>query len=168
VDSDVTVGVEWQFGGSPIASSDRVMISPVATMRPPFTSTLTLSPLTMSDGGQYTCQATADSASPHVTASMEGRSSAQTVTVAGNPETLLRSAPSPVLMACTVCTVEAGGIASCLHALSCNCNLQLAMCGGRLLEHEHYMYMYIIMVKLNVMDVQAGFISLPQISHLRL
>ena len=72
VDSDVTVDVEWLFGGSLIAPFDRVIISPVATMRPPFTSTLTLSPLTMSDGGQYTCQATADSASPYVASSAEG------------------------------------------------------------------------------------------------
>ena len=79
VDTDVTVDVQW----TSVASSDRVMISPVTSMRSPFISTLTLSPLSMSDAGQYSCVATADSSSQYITASSQGQSSMETLTVAG-------------------------------------------------------------------------------------
>ena len=78
VDTDVTVDVQW----TPVASSDRVTISPVTSMRSPFISTLTLSPLSMSDAGQYSCEATADSSSQYITASSQGQSSMEMVTVA--------------------------------------------------------------------------------------
>ena len=49
VDTDVTVAVQW----TPDTTSDRVMISAVSSMRSPFISTLTLSPLSMTDATQY-------------------------------------------------------------------------------------------------------------------
>ena len=77
VDTDVTVDVQW----TPVASSDRVMISPVTSMRSPFISTLTLSPLSMSDAGQHSCEATADSSSQYITASSQGQSLMEALTV---------------------------------------------------------------------------------------
>ena len=79
VDTDVTVDVQW----TPAASSDRVMISAVSSMRPPFISTLTLSPLSMSDAGQYSCGASADSSSQYITASSQGHSQVEPLTVTG-------------------------------------------------------------------------------------
>ena len=79
VDTDVTMDVQWTL----VASSDHVMISPVTSMRSPFISALTLSPLNMSDAGQYSCVATADSSSQYITASSQGQSSMETLTVAG-------------------------------------------------------------------------------------
>ena len=79
VDTDVTVDVQWTLP----ASSDRVMISAVYSMRPPFISTLTLSPLSMSDAGQYSCEATADSSSQYITASSQGQSQVEPLTVTG-------------------------------------------------------------------------------------
>ena len=79
VDTDVTVDVQW----TPVASSDRVTISPVTSMRSPFISTLTLSPLSMSDAGQYSCEATADSSSQYITTSSQGQSLMEMLTVTG-------------------------------------------------------------------------------------
>ena len=79
VDTDVTVDVRWTL----VASSDHVMISPVTSMRSPFISTLTLSPLSMSDAGQYSCEATADSSSQYITASSQGQSLIEVLTVTG-------------------------------------------------------------------------------------
>ena len=83
VDTDVTVGVVWRFNSTPVAPSARIQIPPVSSTRSPFTSTLTLSPLNMSDDGQFSCEATADSASPHITASSLGESQDRTVAVEG-------------------------------------------------------------------------------------
>ena len=77
VDTDVTVDVHWTSA----ASTDRVMISNVTSMRSPFISTLTLSPLNMSDAGQYSCEATADSSSQYIAASSQGQSQLGTVAV---------------------------------------------------------------------------------------
>ena len=78
VDTDVTVDVQW----TSVASSDRVMISPVTSMRSPFISTLTLSPLIMSDAGQYSCEATANSTSQYITASNQNQSQVEMLVVA--------------------------------------------------------------------------------------
>ena len=72
MDTDVTVTVQW----TPDTTSDRVSISP-------FISTLTLSPLSMTDATQYSCMATADSASQYIIASIPGQSSMETITVTG-------------------------------------------------------------------------------------
>ena len=79
VDTDVTVDVQW----IPVASSDRAMISTLTSMRSPFISTLTLSPLSMSDAGQYFCVATANSSSKCITASNQGQSIMETVIITG-------------------------------------------------------------------------------------
>ena len=81
VDTDVTVGVVWRFTDTPIAPSARIQISPVSSTRSPFTSTLTLSPLSMSDAGQFSCEATANSTSQYITASSLGESQDAPVTV---------------------------------------------------------------------------------------
>ena len=74
VDTDVTVDVYWTLP----ASSDHVnvMLSPVATT---FISTLTLSPLSMSDAGQYSCEATVNSSSQYISTSNEGQSLLETL-----------------------------------------------------------------------------------------
>ena len=84
VDTDVTVIVDWTRDSIPITSSERVVVSPVSSVRPPFMSTLRLSPLIMTDAGQYSCQATATSSSPYITDSGQGLSSEETLTVTGN------------------------------------------------------------------------------------
>ena len=83
VDTDVTVGVVWRFTDTPVAPSARIQISPVSSTRSPFTSTLTLSPLSMSDADQFSCEATANSVSQHITASSLGESQNRTVIVEG-------------------------------------------------------------------------------------
>ena len=83
VDTDVTVGVVWRFTDTQIVNSTRIQISPVSSTRSPFTSTLTLSPLSMSDAGQFSCEATADSTSQYITASSLGERQDKTVTVEG-------------------------------------------------------------------------------------
>ena len=83
VDTDVTVGVVWMLNNTQIVNSTRKEISPVSSTRSPFTSTLTLSPLSMSDAGQFSCEATADSTSQYITASSLGESQNRTVTVEG-------------------------------------------------------------------------------------
>ena len=79
VDTDLDVFVQWTLD----TTSDHVSISAVSSMRSPFISTLTLSPLSMTDATQYSCMATADSASQYITASIPGQSSVETITVTG-------------------------------------------------------------------------------------
>ena len=80
VDTDVNVTVDWTHDSTPINSSVHVVVSP----GPPFMSTLRLSPLIMTDAGQYSCQATATSTSPYITDSGLGDSSeAMSLTVTG-------------------------------------------------------------------------------------
>ena len=83
VDTDVTVGVVWRFSDTSVAPSARAQISSVSSTRSPFTSTLTLSPLSMSDAGQFSCEATADSVSQFITASSVGQSQNRIITVEG-------------------------------------------------------------------------------------
>ena len=83
VDTDVTVGVVWRLTNTPVVPSNRVEISPVSSTRSPFTSTLTLSPLSMYDAGQLSCEAAADSSSQFITASSLGESQDRMVTVEG-------------------------------------------------------------------------------------
>ena len=79
VDIDVNVTVQWTLA----TASDPVVISNVSSMRPPFISTLTLSPLSMTDAGQYSCVATADSSSHYITTSSQGHSSEVILNVTG-------------------------------------------------------------------------------------
>ena len=79
VDTDVTITVVW----TPATESDRVTIFPVTGTRSPFISSLTLSPLVLTDAGQYSCKVTAHSSSPHITPSGPGQSLSQTLTVIG-------------------------------------------------------------------------------------
>ena len=83
VDIDVTVGVVWMLNNTQVVPSARINISPVSSTRSPFTSTLTLSLLSMSDAGQFSGEATADSSSQHITASSLGESQDVPVTVEG-------------------------------------------------------------------------------------
>ena len=83
VDTDVTVGVVWRFTNTQIVNSTRIQIPPVSSTKSPFTSTLTLSPLSMFDAGQFSCVATANSTSQYITASSLGESQNRTVTVEG-------------------------------------------------------------------------------------
>ena len=75
VDTDITVSVNWT--GPQLSSSDRI------TITHPFISTLTLSPLTRDDAGQYSCQVTATSSSPYITNSTPGESAPRSLTVTG-------------------------------------------------------------------------------------
>ena len=86
VDTNVNVTVQWTAD----TTSGRVSISPVSSMKSPFISTLTLSPLNMTDATQYSCVATADSASQYITASSPGQSSVENVTVTGMTTDLRR------------------------------------------------------------------------------
>ena len=79
VDTDVKVTVQWRLA----TAGDRVMMSDVSSMRYPFISTLILSPLSMTDAGQYSCVATADSSSPYITTSSQGHSSEVILNVTG-------------------------------------------------------------------------------------
>ena len=88
VDTDVTVTVDWTLDSTPITSSDHVVVSPVSGVRSSFMSTLRLSPLIMTDAGQYSCQATATSSSPYITGSGQGLSSEETLTVTGMCNTI--------------------------------------------------------------------------------
>ena len=73
VDTEVNMEVEWQINGSQLTSIERANISIVFGVRSPFSSMLTFTPLIISDAGWYSCVATADSAFPYITSSMEGR-----------------------------------------------------------------------------------------------
>ena len=78
VDTDVNVTVQWTHNGT---------VTDVMTdgfsMRSPFISTLTLSPLSMTEAGQYSCVATADSSSHYITTSNQGNSSEVILIVTG-------------------------------------------------------------------------------------
>ena len=69
VDTEVTVEVDWYLEDLLLTSTERVQIFAVSSTF----STLTFNPLNMFDAGRYSCGATADSVSPYITASMEGR-----------------------------------------------------------------------------------------------
>ena len=111
LDTDVTVGVVWRFTETPVVPSARVEISPVSSTRSPFTSTLILSPLSMSDAGQFSCEATADSASQFITTSSLGESLDRAVTVKGmlysprcvQPSYIALMRSSAFSSACTSC-----------------------------------------------------------------
>ena len=79
VDTDVNVTVQWMHNGTVTA----VMISDVSSMTSPFISTPTLSPLSMTDAGQYSCVATAYSSSHYITTSSQGHSSEVILNVTG-------------------------------------------------------------------------------------
>ena len=79
VDTDVNVTVQWTLA----TASDSVMMSDVSSMRSPFISTLILGPLSMTDAGQYSCVATADSSSHYITTSNQGHSSRVILDVTG-------------------------------------------------------------------------------------
>ena len=81
VDTDITVSVQWT--APDISSSDRINISHPSNTESPFISTLTLSPLTRDDAGNYGCQVTATSSSPYITESSPGESEPQSLTVTG-------------------------------------------------------------------------------------
>ena len=81
VDTDITVSVQWT--GPNISSSDRITVSHPSNTESPFISTLTLSPLTRDDAGNYDCQVTATSSSPYITESSPGESEPQSLTVTG-------------------------------------------------------------------------------------
>ena len=83
VDTDVNVTIQWTHNGTVID----VMI--VFNLRSPFISTLTLSPLSMTDAGQYSCVATADSSSHYITISSQGHSSEVTRIVTGMLQSVL-------------------------------------------------------------------------------
>ena len=87
VDTDMTVTVDWTLDSTPITSSERVVVSPVSSVRSPFMSTLRLSPLIMTDAGQYSCQATATSSSPYITDSGQGHITEEPLTVTGMTNT---------------------------------------------------------------------------------
>ena len=111
VDTDVTVGVVWRFSDTSVAPSARVQISSVSSTRSPFTSTLIFSPLSMSDAGQFSCEATADSVSQYITASSLGESQDRSFTVKGmlysprciQPSSIALMRSSSFSSACTSC-----------------------------------------------------------------
>ena len=81
VDTDITVSVHWTTPD--ISSSDRITTAHPSNTESPFISTLSLSPLTRDDAGQYSCQVTATSSSPYITNSTPGESEPQPLTVTG-------------------------------------------------------------------------------------
>ena len=81
VDTDITVSVQWTTPD--ISSSDRITTAHPSSTESPFISTLSLSPLTRDDAGQYSCQVTATSSSPYITNSTPGESEPQPLTVTG-------------------------------------------------------------------------------------
>ena len=68
VDTDVNVTVHW----TPAIFSDRVSMSTLSSSRSLFTSTLTISPVAITDAGQYYCEVTVHSSSQYITASGPG------------------------------------------------------------------------------------------------
>ena len=77
VDTDTNVTVLWTHN----IPHDRVTISPPISLRSSFTSSLTISPLVMTDAGRYSCVASANSSSHYISGS--GRASETTLTVSG-------------------------------------------------------------------------------------
>ena len=81
VDTDTNVTVHWTHNGTNISSD---LISQPMSPQSPFTSTLTISPLAMSDAGTYSCEASADSSSQYIIPSGIGKPSEQKpLTVSG-------------------------------------------------------------------------------------
>ena len=78
VDTDVNVTIQWTHNGT---MTD--VMTDGFNMRSPFISTLTLSPLSMTDAGQYSCVATADSSSHYITTNNQGNSSEVILMVTG-------------------------------------------------------------------------------------
>ena len=66
VDTDTNVTVFWTHNGTNISSD---LISQPMSPQSPFTSTLTIRPLVMTDAGRYSCEASADSSSQYITPS---------------------------------------------------------------------------------------------------
>ena len=83
VDTDVNVVVEWLFESSPLLSSDRINISQVTIQSFLFFSTLTFSPIGISDTGHYSCQSIFTSLSPHIITSLKGDSDPSLVSMEG-------------------------------------------------------------------------------------
>ena len=79
VDTDVNVTVQWTHNDT----VTDVMTDVYSMMLPSFTSTLTLSPLSMTDAGQYSCVATSDSSSHYISTSSQGNSSGVILNVTG-------------------------------------------------------------------------------------
>ena len=79
VNSDVAVSLHW----TPATNSDRVTISSLSSHRSPFISTLTLSPLVMSDTGLYSCEATVHSPSQNTTDNITQHSQELNLVVTG-------------------------------------------------------------------------------------
>ena len=63
VNSDIAISIHWTTA----TNSDRVIISSPSSERSPFISTLTLSPLVISDAGLYSCEATVYSLAQNTT-----------------------------------------------------------------------------------------------------
>ena len=78
VNTNVTVTVQWTHNDT----MTDVMISDVSNLRSTFISTLTLSPLSMTDAGQYSCVATADSSSQYISTSLKNTTE-ETLNVTG-------------------------------------------------------------------------------------
>ena len=74
VDTDVTVTIEW---------TPRETFPTIELASPPFYSLHNFNPLTISDTGQYTCRAKADSSSPYITESSHGLSQSRTLIITG-------------------------------------------------------------------------------------
>ena len=79
VNSDIVVSIHW----TPATNSDRVTISSLSSQRSPFISTLTLSPLVLSDTGLYSCEATVHSPSQNTTDNITQHSQELHLTVTG-------------------------------------------------------------------------------------
>ena len=77
VDTDVNLTAQW----TPAISRNRVATSPPSSSRYPFTSTLAISPLAITDAGQYNCEVIAYSSSPYIIASEPGVSPRLNLTV---------------------------------------------------------------------------------------
>ena len=85
VDTDVNITINWTAD----ISNERVTLSPPTSDRSPFISTLTLSPLLLTDSGLYYCEVSAASSSPYITTSSLGQSQQQHITVTGKPNSIV-------------------------------------------------------------------------------
>ena len=103
VDTDITVSVHWTRPDLP-SSSDRITISHPQTKESPFISTLTLSPLTRDDAGNYSCQVTATSSSPYITDSTPGESEPRPLTVTG--VYVCANLPQSIIMVCVALSLR--------------------------------------------------------------
>ena len=97
VDTDITVSVHWT-GPQLSSSSDR------SNKESPFISTLTLSPLTRDDAGNYSCQVTATSSSPYITDSTPGESAPRSLTVTG--VYVCANLPQSIIMVCVALSLS--------------------------------------------------------------